>query len=400
MGSVAETADVAVYLRGLKARSNQSYKALARQVKVGSSTLHRYCSGEQFPADFRVVRSFAAACGASTSELQLLEQLWSADPRNPAIAAGLPPSPAATAASDPGSAQWAGPTKAEEEERAGEEETAREEETAGEEKTAEAAASTVTGAADAVAEVSARATPVPRRWSARRAWLVAAGFAVVAAVMVAATVFVTRSGGGAEPRESELLFSSACQGPVSMGQHDTCVEEVQRLLASTGVKIGVDGDFGPETLRRVTAFQVLAGLPVRGVVDDATKRALYAGQVSMRSWPPARVEQRIREVFPEEPDRAVAIAKCQSLLDPFWVLPNVDTSRNWGVFQISDRRLRELDGTPRRAFDPEWNIWAARELWRTRGGFAGNWPYCDEAYPRSRAPSSPPPPSARGGPGN
>ncbi|GAA0280575.1 helix-turn-helix domain-containing protein [Cryptosporangium japonicum] len=368
MGSVAEAADVAVYLRGLKARSNQSYKALARRVGVGSSTLHRYCSGEQFPADFRVVRSFAAACGATANELQLLERLWATDPRNPAIAAGLPPAPAATAVSD----------------------TGRRTEPAEAEETTEAVASTVTGAADATA-------PVPR---SRRAWWLAAGVAVVVAVVVAATIFTTSSGGGSEPRASELLFSPACEGPVSMGQHDTCVEELQRLLAATGVKIGIDGDFGPETLRRVTAFQVLAGLPVRGVVDDATKRALYAGDVSMRSWTPAQVEQRIRRVFPEEPDRAVAIAKCQSLLDPFWVLPNVDTSRNWGVFQISDRRLRELDGTPRRAFDPEWNIWAARELWRTRGGFAENWPYCDEAFPRSRAPSSPPRPSAGGGPGN
>ncbi|MFG1920607.1 helix-turn-helix domain-containing protein [Cryptosporangium sp. NPDC048952] len=88
MGPAAESAGVAVYLRGLKALSNQSYKALARRAGVGSSTLHRYCSGEQFPIDYRTVRSFAAACGADADELRCLERLWSADPRNPATAAG------------------------------------------------------------------------------------------------------------------------------------------------------------------------------------------------------------------------------------------------------------------------------------------------------------------------
>jgi hypothetical protein len=205
---------------------------------------------------------------------------------------------------------------------------------------------------------------------------------------VAAVAVTLRSGTSAQATsEPGLLFSPACEGPISMGQHDSCVEELQRLLAATGVTIVIDAEFGPETSRRLTAFQAMADLPVRGVVDDDTKRALYAGDVSMRSWAPARVEQRIREVFPEEPDRAVAIAKCQSLLDPFWVLPNVNKSRNWGIFQISDRRLRELGGAPRQAFDPEWNIWAARELWRTHGGFAENWPYCDKAFPRSPAPS-------------
>ncbi|MFI5955441.1 peptidoglycan-binding protein [Cryptosporangium sp. NPDC051539] len=222
----------------------------------------------------------------------------------------------------------------------------------------------------------------------RRGWLVAAGVALVAVLV--ASGFAMRSAAEPDrataPKDTGLLFSEACQGPISMGQHDSCVEEVQRLLAKTGTKIGVDADFGPETLRRVTAFQVLAGLPVKGVVDDNTKRALYAGGVSMHSWSPAQVETRIREVFPEEPDRAVAIAKCQSTLDPFWVLPNVDTSRNWGIFQISDRRLRELDGTPRRAFDPDWNIWAARELWRMHHGFRFDWPYCDQAFPLSPAP--------------
>jgi hypothetical protein len=94
---------------------------------------------------------------------------------------------------------------------------------------------------------------------------------------------------------------------------------------------------------------------------DATE--VSANSKTPRSWPLAEVEQRIREVFPEEPDKAVAIARCQSYLDPFSVASNEDGSRRWGLFQIWDRQLEQLGGTPVKAFDPEWNIQAARRLW-------------------------------------
>jgi hypothetical protein len=189
---------------------------------------------------------------------------------------------------------------------------------------------------------------------------------------------------GAKPSDAashngQLLFSPACADTVSMGQHDACVQEVQELIARKGASIAVDGEFGPETLRRVTAFQVLAGLPPKGVVDDATKRALYEQQVTMTQWNASEVERRIREIFPEEPDHAVAIARCQSFLDALYVLPNTNGTRNWGVFQISDVRLRQLGGTPRMAFDPAWNIQAARQLWSVRQDFH-DWPACDAAW--------------------
>jgi transcriptional regulator with XRE-family HTH domain len=85
MGQLGESAEVAVFLRGLKAQSNLSFKALARRAGVGSSTLHRYCYGEQFPADFRVVEAFAAACGATTEELRCLHRSWATDVRNRAL---------------------------------------------------------------------------------------------------------------------------------------------------------------------------------------------------------------------------------------------------------------------------------------------------------------------------
>ncbi|WNZ14319.1 peptidoglycan-binding protein [Streptomyces sp. 11x1] len=182
--------------------------------------------------------------------------------------------------------------------------------------------------------------------------------------------------------DGRLLFSAACAEPVGMGQHDTCVKEVQRLLAAVGADISVDSSFGPQTLRRVTAFQVLHGLDPDGVVGTETKRALYEPKARIRSWSPKKVRQRVRQVFAEDPDHAVAIADCQSFLDPLHILPNTNGTRNWGVFQISDTRLRELGGTPRKALEPEWNIQAAHRLWKRAGDF-GDWPYCERAYTES-----------------
>src|SRR5438045_8650657 len=105
---------------------------------------------------------------------------------------------------------------------------------------------------------------------------------------------------------------------------------------------------------------------------------------------------RMRAVFPEEPDRAVASARCQSCLDPLWVLPNTNGSRNWGVFQISDVRLAELGGTPLLAYDPDWNIRAARRLWAVRQDFR-DWPACDAAHAGASSSARPGParPSSR-----
>ncbi|MFF0158866.1 peptidoglycan-binding protein [Streptomyces sp. NPDC005263] len=186
------------------------------------------------------------------------------------------------------------------------------------------------------------------------------------------------SGSRGGPTDGRLLFSAACQSVVAMGQQDACVTEVQRLLHAKGADIDVDSSFGPQTLRRVTAFQVLVGLPPNGVVGDSTKKALYASQVRMTVWSPGKVRQQIRAVFTEAPDAAVAIADCQSFLDPLHILPNTNGTRNWGLFQISDARLRELGGTPRQALDPEWNIQAAHRLWSSDRDFH-DWPHCARA---------------------
>jgi hypothetical protein len=146
------------------------------------------------------------------------------------------------------------------------------------------------------------------------------------------------------------------------------------------VVLTVDGQFGPQTLRRVTAFQVLAGLEPNGVVDQATKQALYAGRIKMTTWSPDRVAARIRQVFPAGvAAQAVGIAGCQSFLDPLYMLSNTDGTRDWGIFQLSDRTLRQLHGTPTMALNPEWNIQAARQLWSKHKDFS-DWPFCDRAF--------------------
>ena len=330
----AQTDKFAAYLRMLKGRSGRGFDRLGRQAGVSGSSLHRYCSGLSVPTDYRVVHSFAKVCGASAEELRELYQLWAlADAGKDAVAEEEP-----------------------------------------------------------LPDIVPDEAEPPRRTvfavlTSRYAAL--SGVAVVVLVAMLVWVGADRSAQSSDESGGRLLFSPACPS-VSMGQHDECVTEVQNLLVRAKGTLSVDGDFGPETLRRVTAFQVLAGLPAKGVVDSATKDALYAQRTSMETWSPAQVESRVREVFVEAPDTAVAIARCASFFDPLWVLPNTNGSRNWGVFQISDGRLRELDGTALRAFDPAWNIEAAHRLWAVRRDFH-DWPSCQAAQPSTPQPSTPQP---------
>lgn len=350
MAASSRTEKFAAYLRMLKDRSGRGYDRLGKEAGVSGSSLHRYCSGLSVPTDYRVVHAFAKVCGASAEELRELHRLWAladTDRDVPAEAAKETPE-AAPATDEPAVAveASAGPVD-----------------------------DVVLSELTPDPAEKPRRSRVPEKLSSRFAILAAA----VAVVLVAGFVWLPseNSAGGSSADSGELLYSRACT-TVSMGQHDECVREVQTLLARAKGKLAIDGDFGPETLRRVTAFQVLAGLPATNVVDDATKKALYAQKVSMTTWSSAKVAKLIREVFAEDPGTAVAVARCASFLDPLYVLPNTNGSRNWGVFQISDRRLQELGGTPLRAFDPEWNIKAAHRLWSAKHDFH-DWPSCQAA---------------------
>ncbi|MER7694532.1 helix-turn-helix domain-containing protein [Streptomyces sp. NPDC097610] len=380
MPACPETERFAALLRSLKNRSGLSYEALAKKTGTAGSTLHRYCRGTSVPQDYGSVHRFATACGATPDELRTLHRQWAL---------------ADAARTEPGTATEAR-TAAEAE--AGIVEVVDLVDGAGaEEPTAVEPGAVEPGAVEpgavepkALEPEAVEVGPVRPVRQGRfrldqfrqgRFRVVVIG-AVVLTLGVSAWALTTdhpssgSSGGSAA--DGRLLFSAACQPVVAMGQHDACVGEVQRLLHAKGADIDVDSDFGPQTLRRVTAFQVFTGLQPNGVVGDATKKALYTSNVRMTVWPPAKVRQHIRAVFTDAPDAAVAIADCQSFLDPLHILPNTNGTRNWGLFQISDLRLRELGGTPRQALDPEWNIRAAERLWSKKRDFH-DWPNCERA---------------------
>ncbi|MEI7034082.1 peptidoglycan-binding protein [Streptomyces pratensis] len=322
--------DFARALRALKERTPHSYETLAVRVGVSRSALHRYCSGQAVPAEFGTVQLLARQCGADRGELTELHRSWVLASES----IGHVPARAPIAEPEGGAP----------------------------------AAATCAG--------RERAQPDDGRRSHRGAWLTVAA-AVLGAVALVTVLTGKRTGGEevAVAADGRPLFSGECREPVHTGQQDACVREVQELLAGTGAGVEVDGIFGLETRRRVEAFQVRAGLSVDGIVGDATKRALYDGSLSLTTWTPERVADRVREVFTQAPDTAVRIARCQSFLDPLYILPNTDATRNWGVFQISDARLRDLRGSPADALDPEWNIRAAHRLWSQNKDFH-HWPAC------------------------
>jgi plasmid maintenance system antidote protein VapI len=316
-------------LTAMKKRSGLTYEALARRLAVSRSALHRYCSGQGVPPDFAVLEQLGRVCGADRAELLELHSRWAV----------------AMAALDSTAAQ-----------------------------------PTPTGpAAEEVVPAGATAVQPARRPNPRRRLITAT--AAVAATMLAVALWavsVHRAPAAATPRPIARATpqSTACPGVISMGDQGECVRVVQTLLARAGAQLVVDGLFGPETLRRATAFQVLAGLQPRGVVDQATLRALYAGTTIMPRVSAKQVEQLIGRIFTEEPQRAVHIARCQSFLDPLYVLPNTNGTRNWGVFQLSDTLLQQYGGTPRQAFDPTWNVTVAHRVWAEHHDFRA-WAHCD-----------------------
>jgi hypothetical protein len=331
----------------LKNRSGLGFTQLGKRAGSSGSSLHRYCSGASVPADYRVVLAFAKSCGATPDELRDLQRLWAAADARRVEA----------------------------------------------ERTATGAGLTLQAVPDLDEDAGyrEREAPGPLAPANRRRRFAAIAVAAVMLVLAAGLgplVWARGSGAVANPYSSRALFSPACQGLISAGEQDQCVWEVQAALRLAGGELAVDAKFGPQTQRRVIAFQVFAGLPPKGVVDDATKKALYDGKVSLATWPPSQVERRIREVFTEDPDHAVAIARCQTRLDPLFVSTNTNGSRNWGVFQISDARLRDFAGTPRDALNPEWNIQAAHRLWSAKHDF-GDWPSCEAALAQSTPSAAP-----------
>lgn len=369
MTRYGEAERFAARLRMLRERAGLSYETLAQKTGISRSSLHRYCSGSSVPQDYGAAHRVATVCGATPTELRELHRLWAlADAAREPQAAPAEEVPGEEVPTDRTADASAVPA-AELPEEAG-----------------------TTGQAaqpPSLTEPPAGQEGKRPLWRGRRFAVVATVAAVIMSAIVARGVSAGSSNAAtAGANDPQLLFSAACLPVVTMGEHDECTHEVQSLLRHRGADIAVDGDFGPQTLRRVTAFQVFAGITPNGVVAASTKKALYDSTVRMNTWSPAKVRKRIREVFTEVPDKAVAIADCQSFLDPLHILPNTNATRNWGLFQISDARLRELGGTPRKALDPEWNIHAAERLWSSKHDFH-DWPYCERALQTARPTAEP-----------
>ncbi|MEU4212770.1 peptidoglycan-binding domain-containing protein [Streptomyces sp. NPDC026206] len=227
------------------------------------------------------------------------------------------------------------------------------------------------------ARTVSRAAPLPR--SARLTAVVAAALVLVACACLLILEGSDRSAarpgtpaGNPDPGGQPLLLSKDCSVTLSKGDHHVCVQEVQKRLQYHGLDLPADAVFGPYTKMRLSAFQVFAGVPVTAMADGPTKKALYKESLKITMWPPEKVERRLREVFPEEPDAAVRLVRCLAQLDPLWIWGNRDGNREWGLFQFSDLELRELRAVPATALDPEWSIQRGRAVWERTKDF-GHW---------------------------
>ncbi|MFE2440638.1 helix-turn-helix domain-containing protein [Streptomyces sp. NPDC059426] len=378
MSGTGDVEEFAELLRELKGRTNRSYAALAARSGVSGSALHRYCSGASVPGDYDVIARFGKVCGASGEELLELHRRWVlADAERKRDVSRAPAAVSVARAGAGASAVPAVPALP-----------------AVSRSETEAVPDAETGAGvlpepepepgpepESLAPAPEPA-PAPPPW--RRRPLVAVLALAVLTAGVAVALFIGKalmsSDGSDGSSDDRLLLSSRCPVVVSMGQSDACVHELQSLLARAGGELDIDGAFGPATQMRVVVFQLRTGLTANGSVDERTKRALYENDGKpLDTWTPERVTRRIREVFTEDPDRAVGIADCASYLDPLYTLPNANATRNWGVFQLYDGTLRKLGGSREQALDPDWNIRAAHRLWALTQDFSA-WKACDRAY--------------------
>ena len=76
------------------------------------------------------------------------------------------------------------------------------------------------------------------------------------------------------------------------------------------------------------------------------------------------IEAKIRETFPEEPELAIAVARCESRLNPQAYNPHSDDG---GLYQINQVHLPELEKLGLDRFDLEDNLTFARMLYERNG---------------------------------
>ncbi|MGE3234228.1 MAG: peptidoglycan-binding protein, partial [Thermoleophilia bacterium] len=121
---------------------------------------------------------------------------------------------------------------------------------------------------------------------------------VAAAVAAAAAGAVTAPAGSAAQRPPPFAES----GVLTVGAHGPAVRALQRELRSRGIRVTVDGRFGPGTRRAVARLQKRMGLRINGLVDrpllwwlgisvcdlpgPTTARGAAAGRLRMGAYGP------------------------------------------------------------------------------------------------------------------
>jgi lysozyme len=75
-------------------------------------------------------------------------------------------------------------------------------------------------------------------------------------------------------REERALYLSGGSSALRIGDRGPAVAELQQKLVAAGYTLAVDGDFGPQTARAVSAFQADEGLAVDGIAGPETMAAL------------------------------------------------------------------------------------------------------------------------------
>ena len=68
--------------------------------------------------------------------------------------------------------------------------------------------------------------------------------------------------------------NGATHAALSVGARGQAVRDLQRDLNRHGIRVGVDGVFGPRTAAAVRGFQAMHGLVPDGIVGPITRRAL------------------------------------------------------------------------------------------------------------------------------
>lgn len=138
-----------------------------------------------------------------------------------------------------------------------------------------------------------------------------------------------------EQRATREPALRAAPEPLKVGSSGRLVEALQRTLnrqLQPSPDLTIDGDFGPATEAAVKAFQQARGLPVTGVVDAATFRAL--GPLALED-DPAPAETPPEEPGPLAPPEALdgpPLTTCKA-----WAIADAATGRLLWSHQSSQR---------------------------------------------------------------